>query len=207
MSDTTNLYLDLMKQTLTFLVYGQEQFTRMERPASFLKSMIYDALCRRNVIPMRPLPIDREARMNGRDWPPIAYTMIGKKRLENLQQCAVDVFQKNVPGDFIEAGAWRGAAIFLRAVLKAHGIDDRVLYVADSFEGLPQADTNRFPAERGYDYSDPFLAVSLDQVKLNFSRFDLLDDQVQFVKGWFKDTLPNLKDHRWSLMWLDGDYL
>lgn len=113
---------------------------------------------------MRPLPIDREARMNGRDWPPIAYTMIVKKRLENLQQCAIDVFQRNVPGDSIEAGTWRGgAAIFLRVVLKAYGIDDRVLSVADSFEGLPQADTNWFPAERGYDYSDPFLAVSLDQ--------------------------------------------
>jgi len=47
--------------------------------------------------------------------------------------------------------------------------------------------------------------VSLDQVKLNFSRFGLLDEQVQFVKGWFKDTLPGLKDRRWSLIRLDGD--
>jgi len=206
MSDTASLYLDLMKRTLTYLVYGQEQFTPMKRPANFLKSKMYDALRRRNIMPMRALVLDREARINGRDWPPIAYTMIGMKRLENLQQCATDVLRKNVPGDFIEAGTWRGgAAIFLRAILKAYGIENRSICVADSFEGLPPADLEHFPAESGFDHSDSFLAVSLDQVKLNFSRFGLLDDQVQFVKGWFKDTLPGLKDRKWSLIRLDGD--
>jgi O-methyltransferase len=70
-------------------------------------------------------------------------------------------------------------------------VSAHVLLAVAGARGTSSADTNRFPAERGYDYSDPFLAVSLDQVKLNFSRFDLLDEQVQFVKGWFKDTLPN----------------
>ena len=77
MLDSASLYLDLMKRTLTYLVYGQEQFTPMKRPANFLKSRVYDALIRRNVMPMRALVIDREARISGRDWPPLAYTMIG----------------------------------------------------------------------------------------------------------------------------------
>jgi O-methyltransferase len=206
MSDAASLYLDLMKRTLTYLVYGQEPFIPMKRPENFLKSKMYDALRRRNITPMRSLVIDREARINGRDWPPIAYTMIGMKRLENLQQCATDVLHNNVPGDFIEAGTWRGgAAIFLRAILKAYGIENRSICVADSFEGLPPPAPDRFPAETGFDHSDPYLAVSLDQVKLNFSRFDLLDEQVEFIKGWFKDTLPTLKDRRWSLIRLDGD--
>jgi O-methyltransferase len=33
----------------------------------------------------------------------------------------------------------------------------------------------------------------------------LLDDQVTFVKGWFRDTLPTLRDHTWSVLRLDGD--
>jgi O-methyltransferase len=206
MPDTADLYLDLMKRTLTYLVYGQEQFTPMKRPANFVKARVYDALRRRGVMPMRALSIDREARINGRDWPPIAYTMIGMKRLENLQQCATEILRNNIPGDFIEAGTWRGgAAIFLRAILKAYGIEDRCLYVADSFAGLPASDAERFPAEQGFDHSDPFLAVSLDQVKLNFSRFGLLDEQAHFVKGWFKDTLPKLQERKWSLIRLDGD--
>jgi O-methyltransferase len=206
MSDESSLYLDLMKRTLTFLVYGQEQFIPMKRPANFLKSRVYDALRRRNVIPMRALVIDREARINGRDYPPLAYTMIGMKRLESLEQCATDVIRNNVPGDFIEAGTWRGgAAIFLRAVLKIYGIENRTVCVADSFKGLPPSDTEHYPADAGLDFSGIDLAVSLDQVKLNFSRFGLLDEQVQFVQGWFKDTLPALKDRRWSLIRLDGD--
>ena len=38
------------------------------------------------------------------------------------------------------------------------------------------------------------LAVSLDEVQGNFERYGLLDDQVRFVKGWFKDSLPGLAD-------------
>jgi O-methyltransferase len=206
MSDAASLYLDLMKRTLTYLVYGQEQFAPIKRPENFLKAKVHDALRHRDIVPMRALAINREARINGRDCPPIAYTMIGIKRLENLQQCATDIIRDNIPGDFIEAGTWRGgAAIFLRAILKIYGIENRSVYVADSFEGLPPANPGRYPADVHLDFSGLNLAVSLDQVKLNFSRFDLLDDQVQFVKGWFKDTLPGLKDRTWSLIRLDGD--
>lgn len=183
MSDAVDLYLDLLKRTLTYLVYGQEQFTPVQRPQSFIKGKIYDAFRRQNVTPMRPFPIDREVRIQGHDWPPTAYTMVGLKRLDNLQQCATNIIRDGVPGDFIEAGTWRGgAAIFLRAILKAHAIENRFLYVADSFEGLPPTDPEHYPVDSGFDISGQ-LAVSLDQVKLNFSRFGLLDDQVRFVKG------------------------
>ena len=156
----------------------------MKRPANFVKARLYDALRRRGVMPMRALSIDREARINGRDWPSIAYIMIGMKPLENLQQCATEILRNNIPGDFIPAGTWRGgAAIFLRAIRKTYKIEDRCLYVADCFAGLPASDAERFPAEQGFDHSDPFLAVSLDQGKLNFSRFGLLDEQAHFVKG------------------------
>jgi len=111
-----------MKRTLTYLVYGQETFVPMRRPRNFLKAKVYDVLRRRNITPMCPVSVDRESRINGRDLPLIAYTMIGMKRLDNLQRCAFDVLRNNIPGDFIEAGTWRGgAAIFLRAILKACG--------------------------------------------------------------------------------------
>src|ERR1700690_1468779 len=110
MEDPKALYLDLMKRTLTYLVYGQETFVPAKRPDNFIKRTIYDALRRRSVIPMRPIVIDREARKNGRDWPAVAYTMIGMKRLDNLQYCAEEILRNNIPGDFMEAGTWRGGA-------------------------------------------------------------------------------------------------
>jgi hypothetical protein len=133
--------------------------------------------------------------------------MIGMKRLDSLQSCVEDVLARNVRGDVVEAGTWRGGAgIFLRAILKAYGAADRSVWIADSFEGLPSPDEEQFPADAGYYlHPHPFLAVSLDQVKLAFSRFGLLDDQVNFVKGWFKDTLPKLCDNRWSVIRIDAD--
>jgi len=42
-------------------------------------------------------------------------------------------------------------------------------------------------------------------VRESFHRMGLLDDQVIFVEGWFKDTLPNIATKRLALMRLDGD--
>jgi O-methyltransferase len=50
------------------------------------------------------------------------------------------------------------------------------------------------------------LAVSLDDVKRNFSAYGLLDEQVVFLKGWFKDTLPDAPIKAIAVLRLDGDY-
>jgi len=207
MEDGKQLYLDLMKRALMYLLYAQEEFRPGQRPRDLIGRFVYDGLLKRDIVPMRRLRIRMEDRMEGRDWPAVGLTMIGMKRLNALQQCAEDVLAQNVPGDFIEAGTWRGgAAIFLRAVLKANGAKDRTVWVADSFAGLPPADIQKYPKDAGdYDFSSPILAVPLEQVQLNFERFGLLDEQVRFAKGWFKDSLPGLSDKKWSLMRLDGD--
>jgi O-methyltransferase len=207
MEDAKHLYLDLMKRALTYLIYGQEEFKPAQRPRDLVRRLIFDALIKRDIVPMRHLPVNLENRIEGRDWPAVGLTMIGMKRLNQLQECVEDVLEHNVPGDFIEAGTWRGgAAIFLRALLKAHRVEDRSVWVADSFEGLPSPDVDKYPADAGdYDFTSPVLAVPLEQVKLNFARFGLLDDHVQFVKGWFRDSLPKLRDKQWSVIRLDGD--
>ena len=47
--------------------------------------------------------------------------------------------------------------------------------------------------------------VSLDQVKTNFERYGLLDSQVRFLKGWFRDTLPQAPIEKLAVIRLDGD--
>src|SRR5262249_50002235 len=49
-------------------------------------------------------------------------------------------------------------------------------------------------------------AVPLEQVRGNFARYGLLDSQVQFLAGWFADTLPSAPIERLALLRLDGDY-
>jgi hypothetical protein len=137
----------------------------------------------------------------------MAHTMIGLKRLDNIQYCVEEVIKNNIPGDLIETGVWRGGAtILMRAILKTHGITNRRVWVADSFEGLPKPEGEIYPHDRGdKHYTHKELAVSLEQVKQNFQKYGLLDEQVCFLKGWFKDTLPNATIERISVARLDGD--
>lgn len=95
----------------------------------------------------------------------------------------------------------------MRAVLKAYGVTDRTVWAADSFDGLPSPQNSNYPQDAGdphHLWSD-YLGVSLEQVQRNFRRYGLLDEQVKFLKGWFKDTLPKAPIEKLSLLRMDGD--
>ena len=151
---------------------------------------------------------DLTVRSEGRDWPADAETMIGLKRLDNLQSCIEQILEDGVPGDFIETGVWRGgASIFMRGALKAYGDSTRVVWVADSFQGLPKPRPGVWQDDERVPLSDfaRTLAVPLEQVRANFERYELLDDRVRFIPGWFKDTLPTAPIEQLALIRLDGD--
>ncbi len=112
------LYLDLMKRTVTDIIYE-------DVPYGF-----YDDQ-------HQPVVADRfrlNRRVHGEDTPREAHTMVGLHRLGNLQRCVETILAEQVPGDLLEAGVLRGgAAIFLRAVLKAHQVTDRRVIACDTF--------------------------------------------------------------------------
>src|SRR5262245_12574264 len=112
----------------------------------------------------------------GLDWPARAHTTIGLKRLANVRACVEQVLADGVPGDLIEPGVWRGGTtIFMRAILKAHGVTDRLVWVADSFAGLLPPDATRYPRDAGDRlHTFPQLAVMGEQVQSNFRRYGLL---------------------------------
>ena len=178
------LYLDLMVKCLTGTIY-------QDRPLQ---------------VPWAASEYSAELRESGLDWPSSAHSMIGMKRMNNLRTLTEAVITTKVPGDFVETGVWRGGAgILMRAVLKAYEIKNRRVWMADSFEGLP-VPSPKYPADEGgvfHKYSE--LAVPVEEVKGNFSKYDLLDDQVIFLKGWFKDTLPSASIGRIAVLRLDGD--
>jgi hypothetical protein len=202
-------YLSLLKQALTASIYPESAWSII-RPgggkglAAKVKSYILHRLTRRGLMLVSPLPLDERLRAEGRDWPAFGYSMIGMRRLENIEMCIRSVVSEGIAGDFVECGVWRGGAcIFARAVLNS--LDDaRTVWLADSFEGMP--------VPFGADKVDPdlagvsYLAVSLEDVQKNFERFGLLDSNVRFIKGWFSETLPNSKIENISVLRLDGDY-
>ena len=149
----------------------------------------------------------RKCSVEGWGWPSRAISMIGLHRLNNIETCVAHILANNVPGDLIETGAWRGgAAIFMRALLAAHDVRDRTVWVADSFAGMPVPDPHKYPADAQLDLSGvDRLSVSLEEVQRNFKRYGLFDAQVRFVEGWFKDTLPQAPIERLAILRLDGD--
>lgn len=205
MKTPEELYLDLLKQCLTRALFP-ERYEPL-RPSSRKKHLyasISRALDRSGLALVRKARFDADARAEGRDWPLEAETMIGLRRLDNIEFCATEVIKRHVPGDLLEAGAWRGGAtILMRAVLKAYGDAQRRVWVADSFKGVPHVDP-RYPADRD-DTLGGQLAVSLEDVKENFRRYGLLDEQVEFLPGWFRETLPDAPVKRLAVLRLDGD--
>ncbi len=178
-----NLYLQLMRDCLTGSIYE-------DPPLKALGSETFDATLREY----------------GWDWPSVAHSMIGRKRMGNLRQLTERVLFGGVPGDLIETGVWRGGAcIYLRAILEAYGVRNRRVWVVDSFEGVPPPDP-AYPADTGdifHTYRD--LAVSLEDVQRNFGRYGLLDEQTVFLRGWFRDTLPTAPTGPLAILRMDGD--
>jgi hypothetical protein len=194
------LYLDLMRRSLLGLIEEDPPIPTPWQPAT---------------------GFDRRARLEGRDWPSAARTMIGLRRLTNIQLLVERIIADGVPGDLLEAGVARGgAAMFMRAVLRACGCRDRVVWVADSFAGFPSS-----PRDAGQDspllrqvnalrdgdpgpaapmYQQFLHGTSLPEVRASFERYGLLDEQVRFLPGWFADTLPGPVG-RLALLRLDAD--
>lgn len=204
-----DLYLDLLKRSLTrygfedgLLPYDPQ--TAWVRRAWPLARRVFD---RAGVVPMAHAPASLlELRQDGRDWPQRAETMIGLRRLDNLQSCIENVIADDVPGDLLEAGVWRGgASIFMRGALDAFGDTSRTVWLADSFQGLPKPRPEHAADADDRHWMQPFLAVSVDDVRANFERYGLLDDRVRFLEGWFADTLAVAPIEELSLLRADGD--
>ena len=152
------LYLDLMKRCLTRTAFHER---------------IREVICRRGSVPRLLMrPVLAVLRLMGctlcQGWPADAETMIGLKRLENILARVTGAIRRAVPGDLIETGVWR------------------TVWVADSFEGLPKPDPDKYPADAAEEGKAAFykfdqLAVSEEQVR-----------EMRFLKGWFRDTLPTI---------------
>jgi hypothetical protein len=184
----TEMYLDLLKRSLTGTIFGSEPDTEQDNELRFVHQFVQHYI-RGEAVSMLPVV-----------------------RFDNVQSCLASVLSDGIPGDVIETGVWRGGAtIFMRAMLKVHGVTDRTVWVADSFEGLPVPDADKFPIE-AKAVTGPMmktqmnnLAASLEDVQANFRAYGMLDDRVRFLKGWFKDTLPNAPIERLAMLRLDGD--
>lgn len=110
---------------------------------------------------------------------------------------------KELPGDIAEFGCFKG--ISSCALSLAARVTRRKLIIFDSFEGLPP------PVEMVHNFTGPEVvyrkgdfAGSLDEVRGNIERFGA-PEVVEYVKGYFSDTLPGRIDDKYALIFEDAD--
>ncbi len=152
-----------------------------------------------------------------------------KSTIRNSYESACEVIQKKIYGDFVECGVASGAqvgAMFL--ALQTHKVSKKI-WLFDSFEGIPLAGPNDFDqpgagAIRHNVNVDPSQLLvssnkvyikelgraacsSVDEVKSNLKKWGYSLKNMLFVKGWFKNTLPeaHAKIDAIFLLRLDGD--
>lgn len=215
--DARALYIDLLKGCLTRDLFPEDEIVDVVwwQPGEVLgdPQLVWSELHRRGWRLVKHPGGDPEER-DGRTYPAHAETMVGRRRLDNVEDLVTQVLRDGVPGDLVETGVWRGGTvIFMRALLQVHGDAERRVWVCDSFEGLPEPDPSRYPEDASMQIHDVgtqemfrgLLGVPVEQVQANFARYGLLDDRVRFVEGWFSDSLPGAPIDRIALLRLDGD--
>ncbi len=149
------------------------------------------------------------------------YSMTTEIRMYNLLQSLKQIKHKNIPGDYVECGVWRGGNIMLiKKFLENENIDDKKIYAFDTFEGMPEPDNNDFDISKNISASvllsrnkkdkESHLwgVCSLEEVKKNLIK-NLKDmNNIYFIEGKVEETL-DLKENipeKISLLRLDTDW-
>lgn len=127
-------------------------------------------------------------------------TLVSKDRFE----CILHLKNKInlLEGDVVECGVYKGGmSIFL-----SHLFQEKIMWVVDSFQGCQPLKNAVYSYEKDERWRDYKFAISINDVKRNFSRFNLNDEnRIKFLKGWVKNTLPTCEINKISLLRIDVD--
>ncbi len=204
------MYLDLLKRVLTRTIVARPFERHALQPQARVRRLLHAAFTR--LLDPLGLELVRLAPTGPEDYIESCHaalkrvedaeTMVGTLQMDNVQACVTSVIKNGVAGDLLEAGVWRGGmTVLMRAVSKVLGDDARKVWVVDSFAGLPMPDR----ASDSFGWREGDMAVSVDEVRDNFARYGLLDDQVVFLEGFFSETLATAPIGALSVLRVDAD--
>jgi hypothetical protein len=147
------------------------------------------------------------------------YTMTSAERLWSLLNAVRYVTVENVPGDFVECGVWRGGSVMAMAgELTRLGVDDRRIWLYDTFEGMTAPTSEDIEASTGRTAADMLSTTAVadgnnvwcvagrPEVEANVRSTGYRFEQFQFVEGDVAHTLPHHAPNQISLLRLDTDW-
>jgi O-methyltransferase len=215
-----DLYVELLKSAITYALFKpdaqlppspaelSEAQEALERASDKFSELAAET-ANQEACSMLFAPPEHVVKLN-RSNTPRSHALTPRSGIDNLHRCVETVLKEGISGDLMECGVWRGGlCIFMRGLLKAHGDTQRRVWVADSFEGLPVPDPRKNLCDAICHEllgSANHLSISLEEVKDIFRRYGLLDEQVQFVPGYFDKTLPTVPVKSLAILRIDADY-
>ena len=141
-------------------------------------------------------------------------SMMSIDKILNLYYLAINVLEKNIKGEFLEVGCYKGySAILIQKILMSFDLDKQLI-VFDSFQGLPKKSIQ--------DSLNDDQAISKkilqDNKRVNrgwfkSSKQTLIDNFKKYkvplpkiVEGWFENTLAQNLPDKIAFAHLDGDF-
>jgi O-methyltransferase len=128
------------------------------------------------------------------------------------------VVDRDIEGDFVECGVWRGGNSIIAADVFKNMNSKKFVWLFDTFSGMTEptaVDVNwqgksadiKFRASSKQNHND-WCYAPIEEVQANFSRAGLLDGRVRFVKGDVAHTLSKLETlpAKISVLRLDTDW-
>ena len=119
----------------------------------------------------------------------MAYSKAGFKRLAATWRACEDVDKRNVPGDFVECGVWRGGNV----MVARWASPSRRCWLFDTFTGMTENGTyDTKPDGFPIDSKAGKLAVTEQEVRANMRSVGISDAiNLVFVPGDVRKTLQN----------------
>jgi O-methyltransferase len=149
------------------------------------------------------LPYNDRKRTYGQDYGPTGYTMIGKRRMNNLRAAIQEVNQKNIEGSIVELGVWRGGAMMFASGIGKESGRMRNIHLFDIFGTVDGYNAQG----QGDSKKRDFLSVPLKQVQDAFAYFDLDGPHIHYHVGWFNETIPQWNSQEpIAVLRIDGNF-
>lgn len=136
-------------------------------------------------------------------------------RIENLFNKCAEVIEAGIPGDFVEAGVWKGGASALMGTLCDVEAKGRKTFSYDSFQGM-SVPNPAFDLLEGEDvpsmcFQPAAQLRDFDLADFNTTCFEIMDvskSTLQIVPGWVNDTIPDTAKHieQVAILRLDIDF-
>jgi hypothetical protein len=151
------------------------------------------------------------------------FSLTSPERIMAVRDAVAYVVRRNIQGAFVECGVWRGGSVLAMILtLQHHGVDDREIYLYDTFEGMTEPDesdrstfgeqalttwqrANEAGEQAWNSWFKPEV-FNLDQVKQTLGATGYPTERLHYVKGPVEETIPAEVPDGIALLRLDTDW-